>query len=163
MPYTRKVPRRIKFEPTIVGNITLRQATWAGLGVALGGLTGLGVFTPGLSLPIRLAIATLISFPFFILAFGRSRGLPLDRMLLLWLRWRFSPRLQTWMKGSFQGFLVEQGADLEAPAMEIDTGAAITFALVLVNLLVLIILIGTVLYMWRDGLRDLTPLLRRWR
>jgi hypothetical protein len=81
-------------------------------------------------------------------------------MLLLWLRWRFSPRLRTWMKGSFQGFLVEQGADLEAPAVAMDTRAAITFALVLANLLVLIILVGTTLYMWRDGLREITSLLR---
>ncbi len=155
MPYKTRVPRRIKFQPTVLGNLTLRQAAWAGLGIAVGGLIALGVPFPNLPLWVRVLLAAPPTLFFLTIAFGRSRGLTLDAMLVVVARWYLAPRRRVWKRGDFDAFLIERGGDPEAPAMEVDTGAALTFALILANLLILIILVATAWYMWRDGIQDI--------
>ena len=153
MPYTVTTPRRFDFETRLFG-LTLKQWAYLGVGVAVAGLIGLGVLIPGLPLAVRIVLALLVMAPPAAMAYVKYHGLPLDRALLAWVKYRRDPDRRVWRKG-FAEYLVEEGlAEPEAPAVAVDREAVLATVMVLLNLMVIAILITATWYMWRGGFRD---------
>jgi hypothetical protein len=160
MPYSVPTPRRFDFETKLFG-LRLKQWLYLSIGVAVAGLVGLGVLIPGLGLGVRIALALLVMAPPAAMAYVRYRGLPLDRALVTWIRYRRDPRRRVWKKG-FGEYLVEEGiARPEAPPVALDREAVLATVMVLLNLMVVGILIAATWYMWHGGFRDLVTWLAR--
>ena len=163
MPHRVPTPRQFDFETRLFG-LRLKQWGYLSIGIAIAGLVGLGVLIPGLPLGVRIALGLLVMAPPAAMAYLKYHGLPLDRALLAWIRYRRDPRRRVWRKG-FSEFLVEAGlAEPEAPTVTVDHQAVLATVVVLLNLLVIAILVGATWYMWRDGFKQLGGWLSRlWR
>ena len=160
MPYTVSAPRRFDFETRLFG-LTLKQWGYLGTGVAIAGLIGLGVLIPGLPLGVRIALALVVMAPPAAMAYLKYHGLPLDRALLAWIRYRRDPRRRVWRKGFFE-YLVETGlAEPEAPAVAVDREAVLATVMVLLNLMVIAILVTATWYTWHGGFEEVVRWL--WR
>jgi hypothetical protein len=160
MPYTVSTPRRFDFETRLFG-LTLKQWAYLGAGVAVAGLVGLGVLIPGLPLGVRILLALVVMAPPAAMAYLKYHGLPLDRALLAWIRYRRDPRRRVWRKG-FSEYLVEEGiAEPQAPAVSVDREAVLATVVVLLNLMVIAILTAATWYMRNGGFREVVRWLRR--
>ena len=159
MPYTVSTPRRFDIETRLVGR-TLKQWGYLSIGIAIAGLIGLGVLIPGLPLGVRIALGLVVMAPPAAMAYLKYRGLPLDRALLAWVRYRRDPRQRVWRKG-FVEYLIEQElVEPEAPAIAVDREAVLATVMVLLNLMVIAILVTATWYMWDGGFRDVVRWLR---
>jgi hypothetical protein len=160
MPYTVTTPRRFDFETRLFG-LRLKQWAYLGVGVAVAGLIGLGVLIPGLPLGVRIALALLVMAPPAAMAYVKYHGLPLDRALLAWARYRRDPNRRVWRKG-FAEYLVEEGlAEPEAPAVAVDREAVLATVVVLLNLMVIAILVSATWYMLNGGFVEVVRWLGR--
>jgi hypothetical protein len=160
MPYTVTTPRRFDFETRLFG-LRLKQWAYLGVGVAVAGLIGLGVLIPGLPLGVRIALALLVMAPPAAMAYVKVHGLPLDRAMLAWVRYRRDPNRRVWRKG-FAEYLVEEGlAEPEAPAVAVDREAVLATVVVLLNLMVIAILVSATWYMLNGGFVEVVRWLSR--
>lgn len=160
MPYSVTTPRRFDFETKLFG-LRLKQWLYLSAGVAVAGLVALGVLIPGLGLGGRIALALFAMAPPAAMAYVRYRGLPLDRAIVTWIRYRRDPRRRVWKKG-FGEYLVDQGiAEPEAPRVVVDRRAVVATVMVLLNLMVVVILAAATWYMRQEGFRDLVSWLAR--
>jgi hypothetical protein len=161
MPYSVTTPRRFDFETKLFG-LRPKQWLYLSIGVAVAGMIGLGVLIPGLTLGVRLALALLVMAPPAAMAYVTYRGMPLDRALLTWIRYRRDPRRRVWRKG-FGEYVVEEGfAEPQAPPVVVDREAVLATVMVLLNLMVVAILVSATWYMRRGGFRDLVIWLAPW-
>jgi hypothetical protein len=160
MPYTVTTPRRFDFETRLFG-LRLKQWAYLGVGVAVAGLIGLGVLIPGLPLGVRIALALVVMAPPAAMAYVKYHGLPLDRAMLAWVRYRRDPNRRVWRKG-FAEYLVEEGlAEPEAPAVAVDREAMLATVVVLLNLMVIAILVSATWYMLNGGFVEVVRWLSR--
>ena len=160
MPYTVTTPRRFDFETRLFG-LRLKQWAYLGVGVAVAGLIGLGVLIPGLPLGVRIALALVVMAPPAAMAYVKYHGLPLDRAMLAWVRYRRDPNRRVWRKG-FAEYLVEEGlAEPEAPAVAVDREAVLATVVVLLNLMVIAILVSATWYMLNGGFVEVVRWLSR--
>ena len=160
MPYTVTTPRRFDFETRLFG-LRLKQWAYLGVGVAVAGLIGLGVLIPGLPLGVRIALALVVMAPPAAMAYVKYHGLPLDRAMLAWVRYRRDPNRRVWRKG-FAEYLVDEGlAEPEAPAVAVDRGAVLATVVVLLNLMVIAILVSATWYMLNGGFVEVVRWLSR--
>ena len=160
MPYTVTTQRRFDFETRLFG-LRLKQWAYLGVGVAVAGLIGLGVLIPGLPLGVRIALALVVMAPPAAMAYVKYHGLPLDRALLAWVRYRRDPNRRVWRKG-FAEYLVEEGlAEPEAPAVAVDREAVLATVVVLLNLMVIAILVSATWYMLNGGFVEVVRWLSR--
>ena len=160
MPYTVTTPRRFDFETRLFG-LRLKQWAYLGVGVAVAGLIGLGVLIPGLPLGVRIALALVVMAPPAAMAYVKYHGLPLDRAMLAWVKYRRDPNRRVWRKG-FAEYLVEEGlAEPEAPAVAVDREAVLATVVVLLNLMVITILVSATWYMLNGGFVEVVRWLSR--
>jgi hypothetical protein len=160
MPYTVTTPRRFDFETRLFG-LRLKQWAYLGVGVAVAGLIGLGVLIPGLPLGVRIALALVVMAPPAAMAYVKYHGLPLDRAMLAWVKYRRDPNRRVWRKG-FAEYLVEEGlAEPEAPAVAVDREAVLATVVVLLNLMVIAILVSATWYMLNGGFVEVVRWLSR--
>lgn len=160
MPYTVTTPRRFDFE-TRLFDLRLKQWAYLGVGVAVAGLIGLGVLIPGLPLGVRIALALVVMVPPAAMAYVKYHGLPLDRAMLAWVKYRRDPNRRVWRKG-FAEYLVEEGlAEPEAPAVAVDREAVLATVVVLLNLMVIAILVSATWYMLNGGFVEVVRWLSR--
>jgi hypothetical protein len=160
MPYTVTTPRRFDFETRLFG-LRLKQWAYLGVGVAVAGLIGLGVLIPGLPLGVRIALALVVMAPPAAMAYVKYHGLPLDRAMLAWVKYRRDPNRRAWRKG-FAEYLVEEGlAEPEAPAVAVDREAVLATVVVLLNLMVIAILVSATWYMLNGGFVEVVRWLSR--
>jgi hypothetical protein len=160
MPYTVTTPRRFDFETRLFG-LRLKQWAYLGVGVAVAGLIGLGVLIPGLPLGVRIALALVVMAPPTAMAYVKYHGLPLDRAMLAWVKYRRDPNRRVWRKG-FAEYLVEEGlAEPEAPAVAVDREAVLATVVVLLNLMVIAILVSATWYMLNGGFVEVVRWLSR--
>jgi hypothetical protein len=160
MPYTVTTPRRFDFETRLFG-LRLKQWAYLGVGVAVAGLIGLGVLIPGLPLGVRIALALVVMAPPAAMAYVKYHGLPLDRAMLAWVKYRRDPNRRVWRKG-FAEYLVEEGlAEPEAPVVAVDREAVLATVVVLLNLMVIAILVSATWYMLNGGFVEVVRWLSR--
>jgi hypothetical protein len=160
MPYTVTTPRRFDFETRLFG-LRLKQWAYLGVGVAVAGLIGLGVLIPGLPLGVRIALALVVMAPPAAMAYVKYHGLPLDRAMLAWVKYRRDPNRRVWRKG-FAEYLVEEGlAEPETPAVTVDREAVLATVVVLLNLMVIAILVSATWYMLNGGFVEVVRWLSR--
>jgi hypothetical protein len=160
MPYTVSTPRRFDFETRLFG-LTLKQWGYLSIGIAVAGLIGLGVLIPGLPLGVRIALGLVVMAPPAAVAYLKYRGLPLDRALLAWVRYRRDPRHRVWRKGFFEYLIEEELVEPEASAIAVDREAVLATVMVLLNLMVIAILLSATWYMLNGGFKDLVHWLSR--
>jgi hypothetical protein len=157
MPFTVTTPRKFDFGTRLFG-LQPKQWIYMGTGIVLGGLMTLGVLIKGLPLIPRLLLGVLVAAPCAGLAYLKYRGLPLDRALLAWIKYRFSPRKRVWRKGFAEFVVEEEGAPPEAPAVAVDTKAVVStvrVVVVVLNLIVIAILCAAAIYMVGGGLKEI--------
>jgi hypothetical protein len=160
MPYTVTTPRRFDFETRLFG-LRLKQWAYLGVGVVVAGLIGLGVLIPGLPLGVRIALALVVMAPPAAMAYVKYHGLPLDRAMLAWVKYRRDPNRRVWRKG-FAEYLVEEGlAEPAAPAVAVDREAVLATVVVLLNLMVIAILMSATWYMLNGGFVEVVRWLSR--
>jgi hypothetical protein len=125
------------------------------------GLIGLGVLIPGLPLGVRIALALVVMAPPAAMAYVKYHGLPLDRAMLAWVKYRRDPNRRVWRKG-FAEYLIEEGlAEPEAPAVAVDREAVLATVVVLLNLMVIAILVSATWYMLNGGFVEVVRWLSR--
>jgi small-conductance mechanosensitive channel len=157
MPYTVSTPRRFNFETRLFG-LALKQWAYLSVGVVVAGLIGLGVLIPGLPLGVRILLALIVMAPPAAMAYVKYHGMPLDRAMLIWIRYQRDPRRRVWRKG-FSKYLVEEEiVEPTAPVVAIDQKAVLATVMVLLNLMVVVILVTATWYMWHGGFEEI----RRW-
>jgi hypothetical protein len=155
MPYTVTTPRRFDFETRLFG-LTIKQWGYMGVGIAIAGLVGLGVLIPGLPLGVRIVLALLVMVPPAAMAYVKVYGLPLDRALVAWIRYRTYPHRRVWRKGFSEYLVEEEVVEPDALPVAVDRQAVIATVIVLLNLVVIVILIAATWYMVRDGFEELS-------
>ena len=160
MPYTVTTPRRFDFETRLFG-LRLKQWAYLGVGVAVAGLIGLGVLIPGLPLGVRIALALVVMAPPAAMAYVKYHGLPLDRAMLAWVRYRRDPNRRVWRKGFAEYLVEERLAEPEAPAVAVDREAVLATVVVLLNLMVIAILVSATWYMLNGGFVEVVRWLSR--
>lgn len=71
----------LKYEAKFVGNFTMRQTIWGGIGIAMALVGFFGFFKGSQDISTKIALSAVTAIPFFAMGFVKIYGQPLEKAL----------------------------------------------------------------------------------
>lgn len=161
------IPRPLEVNTRIYG-LGIRQFIYLGAGLALAFFVALLIPATGI---VRLLVGGAIFLAALALAFMKVRGHYLDGHISNFLKYILSPRTRVWHKEDDQIQFVYDDVQFNDPkptkaktiSFELRKEESIpaSLAIAAVNLIIILILGGTIYYMYFGGFRDIQYWLNR--